>query len=207
MTLNYYYATALMANGWLADALPELKKRNFFRLEVLVMSITRYDPFRDLRNLQEEVNRLFTGNVGRGFDDEGIARGSWSPSVDIYENKDHVILEAELPGMNREDFDLSVENNAITLRGERRFEKKDETDNYHRVERAYGSFTRSFTLPNTVTAEGATADYRNGVLLVTLPKREETKARRIEIKGEGVVESPKTIEAKAETAKANAAKG
>ena len=171
------------------------------------MSITRYDPFRDLRNLQEEVNRLFTGNVGRGFDDEGIARGSWSPSVDIYENKDHVILEAELPGMNREDFDLSVENNAITLRGERRFEKKDETDNYHRVERAYGSFTRSFTLPNTVTAEGATADYRNGVLRVTLPKREETKARRIEIKGEGGVESPKTIEAKAETAKADAAKG
>ena len=170
------------------------------------MSITRYDPFRDLRNLQEEVNRLFTGNVGRSFDDEGIARGSWSPSVDIYENKDHIILEAELPGMNREDFDLSVENNVITLRGERHFEKKDETDNYHRVERAYGSFTRSFTLPNTVTAEGATADYRNGVLRVTLPKREETKARRIEIRAEGA-ESPKTIEAKAETAKANAAKG
>jgi len=170
------------------------------------MSITRYDPFRDLRNLQEEVNRLFTGNVGRSFDDEGIARGSWSPSVDIYENKDHIILEAELPGMNREDFDLSVENNVITLRGERRFDKKDETDNYHRVERAYGSFTRSFTLPNTVTAEGATADYRNGVLRVTLPKRAETKARRIEIDAEGA-ESPKTIEAKAETAKANAAKG
>ena len=170
------------------------------------MSITRYDPFRDLRNLQEEVNRLFTGNVGRSFDDEGIARGSWSPSVDIYENKDHIILEAELPGMNREDFDLSVENNVITLRGERRFEKKDETDNYHRVERAYGSFTRSFTLPNTVTAEGATADYRNGVLRVTLPKREETKARRIEINTEGA-QSPKTIEAKAETTKANAAKG
>lgn len=170
------------------------------------MSITRYDPFRDLRNLQEEVNRLFTGNVGRSFDDEGIARGSWSPSVDIYENKDHIILEAELPGMNREDFDLSVENNVITLRGERRFEKKDETDNYHRVERAYGSFTRSFTLPNTVTAEGANADYRNGVLRVTLPKREDTKARRIEVKGEGT-ESPKTIEAKAETTKANAAIG
>src|SRR5947209_10382611 len=163
------------------------------------MSITRYDPFRDLRNLQEEVNRLFTGSPGRSFDDEGIARGSWSPSVDIYENKDHVILEAELPGMNREDFDLSVENNAITLRGERRFEKKDETDNYHRVERAYGSFTRSFTLPNTVTAEGATADYRNGVLRVTLPKREDTKARRIEIKTNGA--EPKTIEAKAETSK------
>ena len=164
------------------------------------MTVTRYDPFRDLRNLQEEVNRLFTGNIGRTYDDEGIARGSWNPSVDIYENKDQIVLEAELPGMSREDFDLTIENNVITLRGERRFEKKEDTESYHRVERAYGSFTRSFTLPNTVTGEGATADYRNGVLRVTLPKREETKARRIEIKsdsGEG-----KTIEAKAGATKA-----
>lgn len=163
------------------------------------MTITRYDPFRDLRNLQEEVNRLFTGNVGRTFDDEGIARGSWSPSVDIYENKEQIVLEAELPGMNREDFELTVENNVITLRGERRFEKKEDTDNYHRVERAYGSFTRSFTLPNTVSGDGAAADYRNGVLRVTLPKREETKARRIEVKGEG---GSRTIEAKTEKASA-----
>src|SRR6266480_5719825 len=162
------------------------------------MGIVRYDPFRDLRSLQEEVNRLFTGNVGRSFDEEGIARGAWSPSVDIYENKEQIVLEAELPGMNREDFDLSVENNVITLRGERQFEKKDESDNYHRVERSYGSFTRSFTLPQTVSAEGATAEYSNGVLRVTLPKREETKARRIEISGEGAATSAKTIEAKAE---------
>src|SRR5713226_3301436 len=167
------------------------------------MSIVRYDPFRDLRTLQEEVNRLFSGNMARAFDGEGIARGSWSPNVDIYENKDQIVLEAELPGMNREDFDVSVENNIVTLRGERHFEKKDETDNYHRVERAYGSFTRSFTLPNTVSSEGATADYRNGVLRVTLPKREETKARRIEIKSEGAG-APKTIEAKAEESKAAA---
>src|SRR6266480_4579168 len=162
------------------------------------MSIIRYDPFRDLRALQDEVNRLFTGNMAR-FDDEGIARGSWSPSVDIYENKDQIVLEAELPGMKREDFDLSVENNVITLRGERQFEKKDESDNYHRVERSYGSFTRSFTLPQTVSAEGATAEYSNGVLRVTLPKREETKARRIEISGEGAATSAKTIDAKAES--------
>ena len=107
------------------------------------------------------------------------------------------MLEAELPGMSREDFDLSVENNVITLRGERRFEKEDETDNYHRVERSYGSFTRSFTLPQTVSADGATAEYRNGVLRVTLPKREETKARRIEVGGEGAAKG-RTIEAKAE---------
>jgi len=169
------------------------------------MSIVRYDPFRDLRTLQEEVNRLFTGSMPRGFDDEGIARGAWSPSVDIYENKEQIVLEAELPGMKRDDFDLSVENNIITLRGQRQFEKQDESDNYHRVERSYGSFTRSFTLPNTVTAEGANAEYKNGVLRVILPKREETKARRIEIKAENG-DAPKTIEAKAEGSKAASAK-
>ena len=142
------------------------------------MSITRYDPFRDLRTLQEEVNRLFTGNAARAFDDEGIARGSWSPSVDIYENKDQIVLEAELPGMKREDFDLSVENNVITLRGERHFEKKDETDNYHRVERAYGSFVRSFTLPNTVSSDGATAAWQSlsttGTFAPSLPSSGRT---------------------------------
>lgn len=162
------------------------------------MSIVRYDPFRDLRTLQEEVNRLFSTNLTRGFGEEGIGRGAWNPSVDIYENKDQIVLEAELPGMNREDFELSVENNVITLRGERQFEKKDDSDNYHRVERSYGSFTRSFTLPQTVSGEGATAEYRNGVLRVTLPKREETKARRIQIGGEDTESSAKTIEAKAE---------
>lgn len=165
------------------------------------MSIGRYDPFRDLRSLQEEVNRLFSTNLTRGFGEEGIGRGAWNPSVDIYENKDQIVLEAELPGMNRDDFELTVENNVITLRGERQFEKKDETDNYHRVERSYGSFTRSFTLPQTVSTEGANAEYRNGVLRVTLPKRQETKARRIEIGGEVPTAGSKTIEAKAEQPK------
>ena len=169
------------------------------------MSITRYDPFRDLRSLQEEVNRLFSSNLSRSFADEGIARGAWMPSVDIYENKDQIVLEAELPGMNREDFELSIENNVLTLRGERRFEKKDETDNYHRVERAYGTFTRSFTLPQTVSGDGASAEYKNGVLRVVLHKREEVKARRIEIKGESAdAGEPKTIEAKAEGQKSSA---
>jgi HSP20 family protein len=161
------------------------------------MTIVRYDPFRDLRTLQEEVNRLFSTNLTRGFGEEGIGRGAWNPSVDIYENKDQIVLEAELPGMNRDDFELSVENNVITLRGERQFEKKEDSDNYHRVERSYGSFTRSFTLPQSVSADGATAEYRNGVLRVTLPKREETKARRIEISSEGTGSKAKTIEAKA----------
>ena len=172
------------------------------------MSIVRYDPFRDLRTLQEEVNRLFSTNLTRAFgDDEGIARGAWAPSVDIYENKDQIVLEAELPGMNQEDFDLSIENNVITLRGERKFEKADETDNYHRVERSYGAFTRSFTLPQTVSAEGAVAEYNNGVLRVTLPKREETKARRIQVSGAGTGSTSKTIDTTAETGKAKEASG
>ena len=162
------------------------------------MSITHYDPFRELRLLQDEVNRLFSSNLSRSFDDEGLMRGAWTPSVDIYENKDQIVLEAELPGMNREDFELTIENNVLTLRGERRFEKQDDTDNYHRVERAYGAFSRSFTLPQTVSPENVTAEYKNGVLRVVLQKREEVKARRIEIAGEGAHAAPKTIEAKAE---------
>ena len=168
------------------------------------MSIVRYDPFRDLRTLQEEVNRLFSTNLTRSFGDEGIARGAWAPSVDIYENKDQIVLEAELPGMKQEDFDLSIENNVITLRGERKFEKTDETDNYHRVERSYGAFTRSFTLPQTVSAEGASAEYNNGVLRVTLPKREETKSRRIQVTG---TNTATTIDTTAETGKAKEATG
>src|SRR4028118_384349 len=96
------------------------------------MSITRFDPFRDLRTLQDEVTRRFSSNLSRSFGDEGIARGAWAPTVDIYENKDQIVLEAELPGMNREDFELSIENNVLTLRGERRFEKRVEQDNHHR---------------------------------------------------------------------------
>src|SRR5688572_3581521 len=148
------------------------------------------------------MTRLFTGTMPASGNREEMTRGSWAPSVDIFEDKDKLILEAELPGMSRDDFEISVENNIITLRGERRFEKKTEGDNYHRVERSYGSFTRSFTLPQTVTADGANADFENGVLRVSLPKREETKARRIEISGSG--SDAKRIEPKPETKTAGA---
>jgi HSP20 family protein len=162
------------------------------------MNIVKYDPFRELRSLQDEMTRLFTGVMPSNFSREEMAHGSWAPSVDIFEDKDRLILEAELPGMSRDDFEISVENNVITLRGERKFEKKTEGDNYHRIERAYGTFMRSFTLPQTVTSEGATADFENGVLRVGLPKREETKARKIEITGAG--DGPKTLEAESKTA-------
>ena len=171
-------------------------------MEEMIMNIIKYDPFRELRSLQDEMTRLFVGAVPRGAGREELAGGSWAPGVDIYEDKDRLVLEADLPGMDREDFDISVENNVITLKGERKFENKVEGDNYHRIERSYGSFTRSFTLPQSVTAEGATADFENGILRVSLPKREETKARKIEISGAGK-SAPKTIEAKqADSAKA-----
>jgi HSP20 family protein len=159
------------------------------------MNMINYDPFRELRSLQDEVNRLFTGSFDRG--ETGMMRGAWNPSVDIFENKDQIVLEAELPGMKPEDVNISIENNVLTIHGERRFEKKDESDNFHRVERSYGSFTRSFTLPPTVSSENVEANFDNGILRLALAKREEAKPRRIEIKA-GASE-PKTIEAETKT--------
>jgi HSP20 family protein len=124
------------------------------------MNLVTYDPFRDLRNLQDEVNRLFSSSFSRGSDSE-LTRGAWSPSVDIFENKDQIVLEAELPGMKPEDVNISIENNILTVQGERKFEKKDDQDNFHRVERSYGSFTRSFTLPPTVSSENVDAVFEN----------------------------------------------
>ena len=165
------------------------------------MNIVRYDPFRELRGLQDEMTRLFSGVAGQGSGEE-LTTGQWFPKVDIFENKDHLVLEAELPGMTRDDFDLSFENNVLTLKGERKFEKKTDEGSYHRVERSYGNFTRSFTLPQTVTAEGAQAEFDNGVLHVTLPKREEVKARKIEITGGGSTAKAIETENKANTASA-----
>jgi len=166
----------------------------------MIMNLVTYDPFRDLRSLQDEVNRLFSSSFSRSGDGE-LTRGAWSPSVDIFEDKDRIVLEAELPGVKPEDVDISIENNVLTIHGERKFEKKDDQGNFHRVERSYGSFTRSFTLPPTVSAENANADFDNGVLRLTLAKREEAKPRRIEIKAGGRTQ-PQQIDtaAKSETA-------
>jgi HSP20 family protein len=161
------------------------------------MNLITYDPFRELRSLQDEVNRVFSSNLNR-TSETGLGRGAWNPSVDIFENKDQIVLEAELPGLSPEEVNISIENNVLTIHGERRFEKKDEGDNFHRVERSYGSFTRSFTLPPTVSSENVMANFDNGILRLELAKREEAKPRRIEIKA-GSAPS-KTIEAKTQTA-------
>ena len=147
------------------------------------------------------MNRLFSSTFSRGDDNE-LMRGAWSPQVDIFENKDQIVLEAELPGMKPEDVEISIENNVLTLHGERKFEKKDEGDNFHRVERSYGSFTRSFTLPPTVSSENAQAEFENGVLRLTLAKREEAKPRRIEIKAASGRNEAKQINTEAKSAKA-----
>lgn len=162
------------------------------------MNIVKYDPFRELRSLQDDMTRLFTGVVPDAARREDMVGGAWNPRVDIFENKDTLVLEAELPGMNRDDFELTIENSVVTLKGERKFEKKTDGDNYHRIERAYGTFTRSFTLPQTVSADGARAEFKNGILNVSLPKREETKARKIEVTGDDT--PSKTIDTQARSA-------
>src|SRR5256885_3897710 len=143
-----------------------------------VMTLSRRDVANELKGLQEDFNRFFGSSLPRLFTpEEGLLRGSWNPTVDIYENSDAIMLEADLPGMKPGDFELSVENNTLTLRGERRFEKKRESDNYHRVERSYGSFTRSFTLPLTVKVEDVQAEFKESGFHGTLAESEEVQTR------------------------------
>ncbi|MCL4846716.1 MAG: Hsp20/alpha crystallin family protein [Acidobacteria bacterium] len=150
------------------------------------MAIVRLDPFRELAAMQDRINRIFGDAYGRRADDDVSLRGDWIPAVDIYENDRHeLVLKAELPGLNRDDIDLRVENNTLTVRGERRREAGVRDEQYHRVERVYGTFSRSFTLPSSLDAGSVTADYRDGVLTVVLPKREEAKPRQIQVKVNG----------------------
>jgi HSP20 family protein len=146
------------------------------------MAIVRFDPFRDLAAMQDRINRIFGEAYHRRLDDDVLSRGDWIPPVDIFENDKHeIVIKAEMPGMKREDIDLRVENNTLTLRGERRRETEVKDEQYHRVERAYGVFARSFSLPATVDAGHVNADYKDGVLTVTLPLREEAKPRQIQV--------------------------
>jgi HSP20 family protein len=145
------------------------------------MALVRFDPFRDLAVLQDRMNRLFNEAYNPRQSDDLMSRGTWTPAVDIYEVEGALVLKAELPDMRREDIDVSVENNMLTIRGERKLDGEIKQENFHRVERAYGSFVRSFSLPNTVDATKIGADYKNGVLTVKLPVREEAKARQIQI--------------------------
>jgi HSP20 family protein len=144
------------------------------------MSMTRWEPFRGLNTLQEQVNRSFEDSVTRTRSSQAEL-ASWAPAVDIFETENELVVKADLPDVQEKDIDVRVENNTLTIRGERKFNNEVHEDNYLRVERAYGTFTRSFSLPNTVNTEGIHAEYRSGVLSVRMPKREETKPKQIKI--------------------------
>ncbi|HEV8699861.1 MAG TPA: Hsp20/alpha crystallin family protein [Candidatus Polarisedimenticolia bacterium] len=147
------------------------------------MAMVRWEPFRDLFSLQERMNRLFDESYRSrtGTEDDWALGGSWAPAVDIYERDGNIVLKAELAGLDPKDVDIRVENNVLTVRGERKFENEVKRENFHRVERSYGTFTRSFTLPNAVDTERIKADFKDGVLQVTLPTREEAKPKQIAI--------------------------
>ena len=144
------------------------------------MAIVKVDPFRELNAMQDRMARLF-GDVYLRDEDTGF-RGTWTPAVDIFETDSHdLVLRAELPGMTREDIDVTVENSALVLKGTKKFDSEVKDENYRRIERSYGTFHRSFTLPNTVDAAKVSADYKHGVLTVKLPFREEAKPRTINV--------------------------
>ncbi len=150
------------------------------------MAIVRWEPFRDLMTVQERMNRIFDDafrGVGRhhGEEDDWALGGTWAPPVDIYEQDGNLVLKAELPGIDPKDVDVRVENNVLTLTGERKFENEVKRDQYHRVERAYGRFSRSFTLPNVVDTGNIKAEFKDGLLRVVMPKREEAKPKQISI--------------------------
>lgn len=139
----------------------------------MATSVIRWDPFRNLTSLHNHVNRL--------FDSDESAVTAWAPSVDIYETENELVLKADLPDVPEKDIDVHIEKNMLTMRGERKFDKAVKDDNYLRVERAYGPFSRSFSLPSTVDTESIRAKYNSGVLTVIMPKRAESKPKQVKI--------------------------
>jgi len=142
-------------------------------------TLSRFEPFRGVTTLQDQINRLFGDAFERQGEESNLT--SWAPAVDIFETEHELVVKADLPEIDPKELDIRVENNILTIRGERKFESKVSQDKYLRVERAYGSFSRSFSLANTVNSEAIKADYQNGVLTLTVPKREEAKPKQIKV--------------------------
>lgn len=138
-----------------------------------------WEPFHGTATLQQHLNRFFGNTAERSVEDSNLT--TWTPAVDIYETEQELVVKADLPDIDPKDLDIRVENNLLTIRGERKFEKKVAEDSYLRVERAYGAFSRSFSLASTVNSEAIKADYENGVLTLSVPKREETKPKQIKV--------------------------
>jgi HSP20 family protein len=150
------------------------------------MAIVRWEPFRDLLTTQDRFNRLFNETFSNVFGGEGVSGREWNPPVDIYETDHDLVFKTELPGVDPKDVDIRVEDGMLYLKGERKQEKDVKEGNYHRVERSYGGFTRTFSLPNSVNLDAIKADYKDGVLTLTMAKREEAQPKSIKINvGEG----------------------
>ena len=148
------------------------------------MAIVRWsDQFREFAHLQDRINRVFSDGYGRPDHEEGLlTSGSWVPPVDIYQTNDkELVIKAELPDMTREDIDVTVDNGTLTIKGEKKVSSDVREEQFHRVERRYGTFSRSFTLPQTVDTAKVAAEYKNGVLSVRLPLREEAKPRQVKV--------------------------
>ena len=143
--------------------------------------LTRFEPFRDFASLQDRINRVFRDSYSGAAQDEALTTSSFAPAVDVYEDEHQIALKIEVPGIDEKDIDIRVENNTLTVHGERKIEKEEKEENYRRVERQYGSFTRSFTLPQTVDTENVSANYDKGVLKITLPKKAEAKPKQIKV--------------------------
>jgi HSP20 family protein len=153
------------------------------------MSLIRWNPARELAawpsgvfGIQREMNRMFDSFFNHGLQDEDSAQTAWTPAVDIAEHDDEYLVKVELPGVNKDDVKITLESNILTIRGEKKQEKETKKENYHRVERNYGYFQRSFTLPTAVKSDKIDASYKDGVLMVSLPKAEESKPKQIEVK-------------------------
>jgi HSP20 family protein len=142
--------------------------------------LTRWDPFREFSILQDRMNRLFRDSYGDSRE-EALTTSMFAPAVDVYEDEHNITLKIEVPGIDEKDIDVRIENNTLTVHGERKFEKEEKEENFRRVERQYGSFTRSFTLPNTVDAEQVQAHYNKGILKVQLAKKAEAKPKQIKV--------------------------
>ena len=148
--------------------------------------VRRNDPFRDLVALQDQLFRTFDAAYrGSGREDEQSMAATWAPLVDVFEDHEGITLKAELPEVDAKDVEIQVEGNTLTLKGERKLEREDKRDGYRRIERTYGAFSRTFTVPSTVDAENTSAGFRDGVLRITLPKRAETKPKQIKVQVEG----------------------
>jgi HSP20 family protein len=154
--------------------------------------IARWDPFREFSTLQDRMNRLFRESYGPEGRDESLTTSQFAPPVDVYEDEHNVVLKVEVPGIDEKDIDVRVENNVLTVHGERKVDKEEKEENFRRIERQYGSFTRTFTLPSTVDAERIQADYDKGILKIVLPKKAEAKPKSIKVN----VGSQKTLEGK-----------